>query len=146
MFVVNLRAGSGIMARRTTLGRAESDILRFIADKHPVTVRQVGEFLTQTKGQTRTTALNVMERLREKGFLVREAQGGIYQYSPAEPKAGMMRGIVRDFIDTMLGGSLEPFAAYLSEEAHVSDDELARLKQALAALEAREEKGNKNHE
>ena len=123
------------MGRKAGLGRAESDILRFIADRHPVTVREVGEFLAETKGQTRTTALNVMERLREKGYLVREPVDGVYRYSPSQPKAGLLRGIVKDFVDQMLGGSLEPFTAYLAEEATVSDAELERLKQVVASLE-----------
>ena len=126
------------MGRRVNLGRAESDILRFIADRHPVTVREVGAFLAETKGQTRTTALNVMERLREKGYLARESQDGLYRYSPTQPKAGLMRGVVRDFIDTILGGSLEHFAAYLSEEAKVTPEELKTLRAALATLEEKQ--------
>jgi predicted transcriptional regulator len=135
------------MGRKPGLGRAESDILRYIADRYPITVREVGEYLAQTKGQTRTTALNMMERLREKGFLTRESVGGAYQYSLVQPKAGTMRGIVRDFVSQILGGSLEPFAAYLAEEAALSDTEVARLKEAIAALERREaEAGNKEKE
>jgi predicted transcriptional regulator len=53
-----------------------------VQDHHPVTVRQVAEHLARTKGLTRTTALNVMERLREKGYLTREKAGGVYLVAP----------------------------------------------------------------
>jgi predicted transcriptional regulator len=125
--------------RKVQVGRAESEVLRYIGDKHPVSVRQVADYFAQTKGQTKTTILNVMERLREKGFLTREQVEGIYQYSPAQPKQEMMRDLVHDFVDNMLGGSLEPFAAYLTQKTAVSGDELIRLKDAIIQLEKLEE-------
>jgi predicted transcriptional regulator len=117
------------------LGRAEGEVLRYIADRHPITVREVAEHFAQLKGHTKTTTLNVMERLREKGFLTREPMEGVYRYSPSQPKARLMRDLVRDFVDDMLGGSLEPFAAYLAEKPPVSEAELARLKETIALLE-----------
>ena len=132
------------MARKPGLGRAESDILRFIVEKHPITVREVGDFLTETKGQTRTTALNVMERLREKGYLVREQIEGSYKYSPTQSKAGLFRSLVHDFVDQMLGGSLDPFVAYLSEDANLSEVELVRLREAVAHMETRHEQQNES--
>jgi len=127
------------MRKREKIGPAQLEVLRYIQDHHPATVRQVAEHLAETRGLTRTTALNVMERLREKGYLDREPVEGIYRYSPVQPKPQLLRGLVRDFVEQMLGGSLEPFVAYLVEEAHLSDEELARLRQRLedAGKEAR---------
>lgn len=122
--------------RKAGLGRAESEVLRYVADHHPISVREVAEYFAQAKGQTKTTILNVMERLREKGFLTREQVEGIYHYSPTQPKGGMLRDLVRDFVDGMLGGSVEPFAAYLAEKPRITAEELARLKQTIAELEA----------
>jgi predicted transcriptional regulator len=124
--------------RKAQVGRAESEVLRYVGDKHPISVREVADYFAQTKGQTKTTILNVMERLREKGFLTREQVEGIYQYSPAQPKQEMMRELVDDFVDQMLGGSLEPFAAYLTQKTVVTEDELSRLKAAIAQLETLE--------
>ena len=67
------------------IGRAEMEILRYISDHHPVSVREVADHVCASKGQVRTTALNVMERLREKGYLKRRKANGIFQYSPACP-------------------------------------------------------------
>ena len=121
------------------IGRAEMEILRYIAEHQPVTVREVADFLAQTKGQTRTTALNMMERLREKGHLVREKTDGIFQYRPSIPKEDLMRGVVRDFVRESLGGTVQPFVAYLAEEATVTEGELDELKRLVAALEKRKE-------
>ena len=65
------------MRRGADLGQGQIEILRYVQDHHPVTVRQVAEHLARTKGLTRTTALNVMERLREKGYLTRALAGGV---------------------------------------------------------------------
>jgi predicted transcriptional regulator len=72
-----------------------------------------------------------MERLREKGFLRRAQVDGVYRYSPSQPKAELLGGLIRDFVETALGGSLSPFMAYLSREAELSDAELEELRGIL---------------
>jgi predicted transcriptional regulator len=124
-----------IMRAKTTIGRAEMEVLQYILDHHPITVRQVTEQFGAGKGLVRTTILNVMERLRQKGFLARKQSGGLYQYSPRTAKADLLRRLVRDFVDTSLGGSLSPFVAYLAEEAELTDTQLAELKQIVRNLE-----------
>jgi predicted transcriptional regulator len=123
------------MGRKPGLGRGEAEVLRHVADHCPITVRETADHFAATKGHTKTTILNVMERLREKGFLTREPVDGLYRYSPSRPAAGMLRDLVRDFVDEMLGGSLEPFAAYLAENPPVSEAEIARLRATLVLLE-----------
>ena len=124
------------MRRKPRLGRAEAEVLRYIADHCPATVREVADHFTATKGNTKTTVLNMMERLREKGFLVRESVDSLYRYSPSQPAATMLRDLVRDFVDEMLGGSLEPFAAYLAQKPNVSEVEIVRLRETITLLES----------
>ena len=123
------------MRRKPRLGRAESEVLRYVADHCPATVREVADHFAATKGHTKTTVLNMMERLRDKGFLARESVDGLYRYAPTQPAAEMLRDLVRDFVDEMLGGSLEPFAAYLAQRPKVSDAEIARLRETVTLLE-----------
>lgn len=123
------------MGRKPNLGRGESEVFRYVAEHCPITVREAADHFAETKGHTKTTTLNVMERLRSKGFLIRESVEGLYRYSPSEPTAGMMRDLVKNFVDEMLGGSLEPFAAYLAEKPKVSEAEIARLRETITLLE-----------
>jgi len=122
------------MEPKANLGQAQLEILRYIQDHHPATVRQVAEHLAETRGLTRTTALNVMERLREKQYLTREQIGGVYHYSPSLSTPHLLRSLVRDFVARTLGGSLEPFVAYLVEEADLSEEEQERLRQRVQDL------------
>ena len=126
------------MNEKITIGRAELEILHYIHDHHPITVRQVAEQFGEGRGLVRTTVLNVMERLRKKGCLVRKQEAGIFQYSPRQAKADLLRRLVREFVDKSLGGSLSPFVAYLADEARLTPGEINELKQVVRELE----KGN----
>ena len=129
------------MAEEKRLGQAQLEILRYVQDHSPATVRQVAEFLSEKRGLTRTTALNVMERLREKGYLVREQIDGLYYYSPSLSKPNLLRSLVSEFVAKTLGGSLEPFVAYLAEEVHLTEEEHALLQQRIQQMYEEQDKG-----
>lgn len=129
------------MPRASTIGRAELEILNYISDHHPATVREVADQFARTKGHVRTTVLNTMARLCQKGYLRRRKIDGVYQYAPREPKGQLLRRLVGDFVQTTLGGSLSPFVAYLAEEAEVSEVELEQLKRLVAELDKQPEEG-----
>src|SRR3954454_7901130 len=95
------------------IGKAELEILHFVQDHHPATVRQVAEYFAKSRGLVRTTALNVMIRLHQKGFLTRKRVEGVYQFSPSISRGKLMRKLVREFVEGTLGGSVSPFVAYL---------------------------------
>ncbi len=125
------------MRRKPSIGKAESDVLRFIADRSGATVTEVGEHLAETKGQTRNTALNMMERLRKKGFLRRRKVDGVFRYSVAQSEGSLLEGFVEDFVDGILGGSVTPLVAYLGNRAEVDADQLNKLRELVKQLEAK---------
>jgi predicted transcriptional regulator len=122
------------------VGRAELEILHFIQDHHPISVRDVADHFAQERGHVRTTILNVMERLRKKGFLTRRKAEGIFQYEPRVGKADLLRSLVGDFVEKTLGGSLSPFVAYLARDAKLSEAELSELRDAVSELRGKEKK------
>lgn len=126
------------MARaRESIGREEMQVLRYVADRHPVSVREVAEHVAATSGKARTTVLTVMERLREKGYLGRRKKGGVYLYSPRRSQADVLRNLVADFVREALGGSVSPFVAYLAEDADLDDEQMRELSRLVAYLESR---------
>jgi len=131
------------MARnRETIGREEMQVLRYVADRHPVSVREVADHVAATSGKARTTVLTVMERLRDKGYLVRRKKGGVYLYSPKRSQAEVLRNLVADFVREALGGSVSPFVAYLAEEGNLNDEEVRELARLVADLEAQRAGGD----
>src|SRR5438093_10717268 len=115
---------------------AEWELLQYILEHHPITVREVAERFAETHGHARTTVLTMMERLREKGYLVRRKVEGVNRYSPSRSKTDLMQGLVRDFVQKALGGSVSPFVAYLGKEAQLNPSELNELKQLVHGWEA----------
>lgn len=121
--------------QRESIGRVEWEILQFVADHHPITVREVADHMAETSGQARTTVLTVLERLRGKGYLTRRKQAGVNHYSPKTSKSELVQEMVGDFVQGMLGGSVSPFFAYLTESGELSDKQIRELKSILQDLE-----------
>jgi len=126
--------------RKAALGEEEGAILKWVAEHAPASVGEVAKVLSESRGLARTTVLTVMERLRAKGFLVREKVEGTFRYSPSEPHHTQMRGLVGRFVERSLGGSLDPFVAYLSEDAELSEEQIESLRRLVRDLEARSER------
>jgi predicted transcriptional regulator len=121
--------------KKARLGKAEWEILRYIVDHHPISVREVADYAAETHGLARTTILTVMERLRKKRYLTRRKIDGLYQYSPKESASEILEGMIKHFVDNMLHGAISPFVAYLSKSADVSEKDLDELKQLVKDLE-----------
>lgn len=117
--------------------RAELEVLRYIHDHTPATVREVAEHFSRTRGHARTTVLTVMERLRRKGYLGRRKVDGVNQYTPQVSKAELLRELVGGFVEEMLDGSVSPFVAYLSEATDLDDDEIKELRGLVKGLDVR---------
>jgi predicted transcriptional regulator len=128
---------------KAPLGSTEIEILRYIGSRYPISVGEVAEHVAQTSGQARTTILTIMERLRRKGHLTRRRIGGVYRYSPKIPTYDLLRGLVRNFVDTTLGGSVSPFVAFLSESGPISEDDLNMLKRVICDMETRRSGGRR---
>src|ERR1700722_10231773 len=125
---------------REPLGHLELDILQYVSDHPPISVRDVAAHFAETSGQARTTVLTVMERLRAKGHLSRRKVAGRHHYTPTVPKAELLNRMVGDFVDEVLGGSVSPFVAYLSQSPLLSADETRKIEQLLRRIESREKK------
>ena len=128
------------MARKPNIGRAELEVLNYVNDHHPATVREVADHLSRERGIVRTTVLNVMNRLCDKGYLSRRRVEGVFRYSPRVAKGDLMRSLVRDFVERALGGSVSPFVAYLAEDADVGEEEMRQLKRVVQELEAQQKR------
>lgn len=129
------------MGRRpgmATLGEQETELLRFVAEQEAaLTVREAVASWGEPRGLARTTVLTMLERLREKGHLMREkTSDGNWAYLPVLPKAELLSGLVQSFVERTLGGSVSPFVSYLAEGgASLTADERAKLRALLETLE-----------
>ena len=120
--------------RKRRIAGQELEVLQYISEHAPVSVREVADGYGDQKGLARTTVLTIMERLRKKGFLIRKKREGVFAYSPASDKKEFMQDIVHDFFEKTLKGSLSPFVAYLGEKKNLSDSEIKELEKLVKEL------------
>ena len=122
---------------KTSLGeleRAVMDVLWELDPGQEVTVREVHAVIVEHRDVAYTTVMTVMDRLSRKGLTLQHKEGRAYRYrataTRAEMTADMMRGTLADLGTGERGPALVAFV----EEA--SEEEIAALRQALAALDA----------
>ena len=120
-----------------TIGDQELALLRYVAEQGEATVGQAAEGFGSPRGLARSTVLTMMERLRGKGYLERRQTEGVFRYAARETDGELLHGVVHDFVERTLGGSVSPFVAYLTETEEVSDVELAELERLVARLQSR---------
>jgi predicted transcriptional regulator len=123
--------------RARSIGDQELALLRYVAEQGEATVGQAAEGFGAPRGLARSTVLTMMERLRAKGYLERRQAEGVYRYATRATAGELLYGVVRDFVDRTLGGSVSPFVAYLTETEEVSDEELAELERLVAKLQSK---------
>ena len=122
--------------QKSTLGEQELEVLRFVTDHAPLSISAAAQHFSETHGLARTTILTVMERLRKKGYLTRKKEDGVFQYSPAVTKAELLGGLVQNFVEKTLHGSVSPFVAYLAKADNITENEINEIRQMLQELES----------
>ncbi len=124
------------------LGDQEVDVLRYIDDNQPVTLRKVIDGYGNPRNLARTTILTVVDRLRKKGFLNREKindgvnespfrREGVFVYTVTRKSSNVMTDLVKSFVSKTLGGSTTPFVEYLIESKGLTQDEAKQLREIL---------------
>ena len=113
------------------LGDLEVQVMRRIwVRREPVTVRDVLGDLQQERPVAYTTVMTVMDNLRKKGWLQRQAEGRAYRYAPLisaeEYSAGLMR--------QALAASSDRPAVLMRFIGELSADEAAAVEEAYRRL------------
>ncbi len=120
------------MKKIPSLGEQEMEILKYVTDRSPVTVRDVA--LHFEKHLARTTVLTVMERLRKKGFLGRAKIDGIFKYTSKFETRDVLTSKISDFVEKTLGGSVGPLFTYFMSSSNLSEAEISQLKEMAVKL------------
>ncbi|HRK22748.1 MAG TPA: BlaI/MecI/CopY family transcriptional regulator, partial [Fimbriimonadaceae bacterium] len=80
----------------------------------------------------------MMDRLLAKGLLEREELDGGFQYRSTLTLDELRRRLFEQFVNSALGGSLQPFAAYLSGSARLTPEEKQTLEALIQKAESQE--------
>lgn len=59
--------------------------------------------------------LTMMEHMTKKGLLTRKKIDNVFHYSPKQPLSEVLKNLVGDFVNGVLGRSVVPLAVYLNQ-------------------------------
>src|SRR5215469_2331200 len=117
------------------LGDLEARVMRRIwARREPVTVRDVLGDLQQERPIAYTTVMTVMDNLRKKGWLRREAEGRAYRYAPLVSAEEYSAGLMRQ----ALAASSDRPAVLMHFIGELTEDEASALEEAYRRLSGKE--------
>ena len=124
------------MAKNASLGDLEQAIMDVLwsADADlGLTVREVLDGLTG-RDLAYTTVMTVLSRLEAKGVTARERDGRAWRYRPATSRESLTAEAMRSPLHDLSGAERQ--AAILHFLAEASPDDLATVREAMAAVEA----------
>ena len=99
------------------------------------TVRDVYEDLRKTRDLAYTTVLTMMKILEQKGYVTKTRADKAFVYRPAKPRAQVLGGMVREFVDRVFDGASRPMLLHLVKEARLSEKERKALLRAIEEVE-----------
>jgi predicted transcriptional regulator len=123
-----------------TIGEQELALLHHVAENGPATVGEVAATFGTRRDLARSTVLTMMERLRKKKQLDRRLVEGVYRYRTRASSEELVRGSIRRFVESHLGGSIVPLVAYLQESASLTEADRREIEALLDGLSAATEK------
>ena len=123
----------------TTLGDQELALLRFVSSHGPITAGEAAGKYGEANGLARSTIETVLSRLHRKGYLTRTQKAGVFCYEAAMEPQEVMGGLVEQFVEKTLGGSLVPLVTYFVSQNQLTEAEIADLQQLVSKLESRKQ-------
>lgn len=119
-----------------TLTPQELAIMKVVWTLDSTTVRDVYEHLRTRREIAYTTVLTMMKILEQKGYVKKTRTEKAFVYRPAKPRAQVIGGMVREFVDRVFDGASRPMLLHLVKEAKLSDKERTAILRAMEEADA----------
>jgi BlaI family penicillinase repressor len=117
------------------LTEAQMEIMNVVWDKGEATVAEVRAKLPGRRELARNTILTVMDRLVEKGWLLRDTAGHAHRYRAAVTREATLNALVGRLVATTFGGSAEGLVMALLHGRGVSKQEAERIRAMIDKTE-----------
>lgn len=111
----------------------ELEVLKFLWERGPATVRDVHEALSVERPRAYTSVMSLLGVMAEKGLVVRRPKGRAFEYEAAAEREETLAGMVGDLLSRAFEGSASLLVAQLLEQSQPSAAELDEIRKALAA-------------
>lgn len=114
---------------------SELEILAFLWQQGPSTVRQVHDFLAKTKDAGYTTTLKLMQIMQEKGLLSRTEEARSHIYTAQVSEEETQQSLLGRFVETAFRGSAAQLVMQALGNHETSAEELDEIRNLLDNLE-----------
>lgn len=122
--------------KHVKLSKLELEIMDVMWDLERASVRELQEALPEHKRPAYTTVQTIVNRLEEKGAVIRTKKiGNAFIFEPAISRKAAHRRLFDDVLE-MLGGSVQPLMAHLVETGKLTLEDVRKLESTLTKLES----------
>jgi predicted transcriptional regulator len=115
-----------------SLTPAQFEIMQLLWDADDgLPVAEIWEQICKDREVSRTTVLNLVDRLEKRGWLIREKVDGVFHYAAAVDRKETEGQLAKEFVGDFFNGSPSSFVLSLLGTKQISKSELQRLKALL---------------
>src|SRR5258708_18244048 len=102
-----------------------------------LTIGEIWHAIRSGRDVSRTTALNLVDRLDKRGWLKRRKDQGVFRYAAAVERPSVEAQLAADFVQVFFDGSAANLVMSLLGSQRISKSEIQRLKQLMEEKSAR---------
>lgn len=118
-------------AAAQVLGELQTAVMEILWRESPLSVTDVEQKLQKKRGIAHTTVSTTLDRMHQKGFLVREKQGKAFVYSPRYSKEEFERGVAQEVLSALLSQLAEPALSAFVELVGEDGEKLDQLEDLI---------------
>jgi predicted transcriptional regulator len=119
------------------LSPAETEVVRVVWDLGEARLRDVVAALPPDRGIDAATVQTYLRRLKAKGYLRTVRIGRVDLYMPAVRQNGVVRAVVKEFVDRLFSGDAVPLMLHLINENRLTEEQVEQLQARLDELKSR---------
>ena len=102
-----------------------------------LTVGEIWDAIRSGRDVSRTTVLNLVDRLEKRGWLKRRKDQGVFRYAAAVERRLVETQLAADFVEEFFDGSAANLVMSLLGSQRISQSDIQRLKQLMEEKETR---------
>lgn len=118
-------------AAAQVLGELQTAVMEILWRESPLSVTEVEQKLQKKREIAHTTVLTTLDRMHQKGFLLREKQGKAFVYSPRYSKEEFERGVAQEVLSALLSQFAEPALSAFVELVGEDGEKLDQLEDLI---------------
>jgi BlaI family penicillinase repressor len=120
-----------LLSIMSSISDAESQIMRTLWTRHPLTAEDILSALPQNAGWQLGTVKTLLNRMLNKGALQAQRDGRRYLYEPKVARTDWEQGESLSLLDRVFGGRLSPLVAHFSAQRKLSPEDAEALRRLL---------------